>query len=342
MNRVRTTLALLCAFGTSVTLAAGLESTVPNMLGERPDAAGPPTVITVSVYLFDVDEIDDVSQRFSTDLIIGLDWRDSRLALPVEQRAGQLRRLPLDGIWTPRGLVINDRGLSTQLPRMAEVDDLGNVRYTQRLSGELAADLQYETFPFDAQLLPIDIISYRYSPDEVSFSLENALVGDDGSFSAEGWKFEVLPPEIGVYSVPEANIHRPRVTFFIKAERNTQFYLLTMFLPMTLIVFMSWTAFWLQPNLVPPRVGISTASVFSLIALGVSLRLTLPPVPYLTRADAFVVGCTLLVFLSLAVTVIGSRWAAAEEIQRALRLNAAARWVYAALYPLVCIIALLR
>ena len=115
-----------------------------------------------------------------------------------------------------------------------------------------------------------------------------------------------------------------------------------MFLPMSLIVFMSWTAFWLQPSLVPPRVAISTASVFSLIAFGFSIRLSLPPVPYLTRADVFVVGCTMLVFLSLAVTVVGSRWAISEQMERALSLNAASRWAYAGLYFLVVAVALLR
>jgi hypothetical protein len=95
---------------------------------------------------------------------------------------------------------------------------------------------------------------------------------------------------------------------------------------------MSWTAFWIQPNIVPPRIAISTASIFSLIAFGFSIRLSLPRVSYVTRADLFVIGCTLLVFLALGAAVIGSRWASADKLDRAIRLNAAIRWVYVALF----------
>ncbi len=322
--------------------AAAPGSVEPQRVRERPDPAGTATEISLGLYLFDIDEIDDAQQRFSVDLIFTVRWRDPRLALPEDQRSGRYRTMSLDDIWNPRGLIINDRGLTPQLPRTVDIDDFGNVEYTQRLAGELAADLQFEEFPFDAQLLPIDIVSYQYTPEEVRFALDTAISGDDGSFSAEGWQFRLLEPSIGTFSVPAEDVVRPRLTYYIEAERNTRYYLWTMFLPMTLIVFMSWTAFWLQPNLVPPRVGISTASVFSLIALGFSIRLSLPPVPYLTRGDAFVVGCTLLVFLSLAVTVIGSRWASAERLEAALRLNAVSRWAYAALYFLVVAVALLR
>lgn len=342
LRAARTVAILLAALVCGDVGAEGLEATKPGLIGERPNAGGEPTEISVDVYLFDIDEIDDVTQRFSVDMFVDVEWHDERLALPKNQQASGNRTLPLDSIWTPRGLIVNDRGLNTQLPRVAEVDDRGNVKYVQRLSGEMAADLEYGDFPFDIQRLPIDIVSYRYTPDELGFSANGRIRGEVDAFSEEGWRFTILGPEIGTLSVPGEDIIRPRVTFLIEGERNTRYYVWTMFLPMTLIVFMSWTAFWLQPSLVPPRVGISTATVFSLIAFGFSIRVSLPPVPYLTRADTLVVGCTLLVFLSLAVTVIGSRWASDDRMEQALRLNAIARWAYAALFLLVIAVALLR
>jgi hypothetical protein len=232
-------------------------------------------------------------------------------------------------------LIVNDRGLSLQLPRVANVDALGNVQYRQRLSGELAADLNFKEFPFDIQRLPIDFVSYQYQPDELLFASNARIAGDAESFSAEGWRFRILEPELGEFRVPSSEVARPRLTHFIEAQRNGHYYMLTMFLPMSLIVFMAWTAFWLQPNIVPPRIAISTASIFSLLALGFTIRLSLPRVSYITRADEFVIGCTLLVFLALGVAVIGSRWAGADRMEQALRLNAVARWAYVGLFLLV-------
>jgi hypothetical protein len=332
---------LLIASQFSTALGAqGLESIDLRLVSERPNPSGAATLVTLGIYLFDIDEIDDVNQRFGVDMFIVIAWHDPRLALPEDERIGQNRTLPMDEIWTPRGMIVNDRGLSAQLPRIADIDDLGNVVYRQRLSGELAVALELKEFPFDKQRLPIDFISYIYSPDEVRLSVNTDISADAGSFSAAGWRLRILKPEYGEFTVPAAGVVRPRLTYYIEAQRNAQYYLLTMFLPMSLIVFMSWTVFWLQPDIVPARVGISTASIFSLLALGFSIRLGLPAVSYMTRADLFVIGCTLLVFVALGVAVIGSRWANADRMEHALRLNAIARWAYVGLFCIVVTIAM--
>jgi hypothetical protein len=332
--------ALLALFSAGL-MADGPEMPDADLIGERPGAGGPPTEVTISIYLFDINSINDVTKRFSLDLFVNVLWTDPRLALPKSARAGKNRAIPLDQIWGPRALVVNDRGLAPQLPRVADVDDDGNVNYRQRLSGELAADLKLRDFPFDAQRLPIDVVSYPYSPEEVIFSTASDFSGDVESFTAEGWRFRILDPITGVFTVPDKGVVRPRLTFYLHAQRDAPYYLLTMFLPMSLIVFMSWTVFWLQPDIIPPRIAISTASIFSLIAFGFSVRMSLPRVSYLTRADVFVIGCTLLVFLALGVAVIGSRWANADRMDKALSLNASARWTYVALFILVAATTLL-
>ena len=320
-------------------VAQGLDSTDLRLISERPNASGEATLVAVGIYIFDIDEVDDVNQRFSVDMFTAVSWHDPRLALPENQRVGGMRSLPLDEIWGPQGLIVNDRGLETQLPRIASIDDLGNVVYRQRSSGELAVTLELGEFPFDKQRLPIDFVSYQYSPDEVRFLVNTDIRGDAGSFSAAGWRMNIIEPEYGELTIPAVGVARTRVTYYIEAQRNTQYYLFTMFLPMSLIVFMSWTVFWLQPDIVPARIGISTASIFSLLALGFSIRLSLPAVSYMTRADLFVIGCTLLIFVALGVAVIGSRWASSDRMEKALHLNAVARWAYVGLFCLVAMIA---
>jgi len=332
------TLLILAPLGIAFAEEAS-KPTVAQLMGERPNASGEATDVRIGIFIFDIDEIDDVRQRFNVDMFVNVAWLDPRLALPEDEQSGQIRTLPRSEIWTPRGLIVNDRGLSPQLPLVADVDALGNVMYRQRLSGELAVNLNFKDFPFDTQHLPIDVVSYQYSPDEIRFSLDPRTGANSESFSTEGWRFRLLETEIGEFTVPAAGVVRPRMTFTMEAQRIAQYHLLTMFLPMSLIVFMSWTAFWIQPNVVPPRIAISTASIFSLIAFGFSIRLSLPRVSYVTRADLFVIGCTLLVFIALGVAVIGSRWAGADRMEQAIRLNAATRWVYVALFFVVAAVA---
>ena len=334
-------LILLASF--SLTALAAEESLSESvLLGERPSINGEPVIVEIGVFVFDIDDIDDVNQRFSIDMFLVGRWQDHRLALPEVERKGQTRFMLLDDVWTPRILFLNQRGLKPQLREGVKVDDLGNVTFQNRLSGELAANLEFQDFPFDVQRLPIDIVSYQYTTDEMQFSPDSVITSLEDNFSIEGWHLKQLEPEIDEFTVPADGSKLPRLTYVIEAERDSDYYVLTMLIPMALIIFMAWTVFWLQPNIVPPRIAISTASIFSLLALGVSLRLGLPKVSYLTRADVFVLGCTLMVFLALGVAVLGSRWASSDRMEQALKVNAIARWVYMLLFVVVTLVAFYR
>lgn len=311
-----------------------------TMLGEPPSTNGEPTEVGLGVFVLDIDEIDDVKQTFSADLFIVALWKDPRLALPEQEREGKTRFMAVDDVWTPKILLFNDRGMEPKLRDGIEVDDLGNMKYQNRVTGELKVDLEFQQFPFDVQQLPLEFVSYEYTTDQLQFSSESTIVGQADRFSIEGWHLKLLEPEFGEFATPVTDNKLPRLRFAIEAERDSDYYVLTMLVPMSLIIFMAWTVFWLQPQIVPPRIAISTASIFSLIALGVSIRLGLPKVSYLTRADYFVLGCTLMVFVALAVAVIGSRLANAERMELALKINAVARWVYMILFFAVGLLAL--
>jgi hypothetical protein len=300
--------------------------------GERPNADGPPTDVHLGLFLIDVDLVEDATQRFNADLFLNVSWQDPRLALPKRQRKGLIRTVPLSDIWWPRGFILNERGVARKLQSTAEVDDDGNVRHQQRVIGLLAVDLDFKDFPFDRQILPIVLVTYANSTEDVRFLYDPETTGGSEKFSVEGWRLSLLEPVIAEFDMPGDARARPKITFMVAAERVTRYYLLTLVFPMAMIILMAWSVFWLQPDIIPPRISIATASIFSFVAFGFSIRARLPEVSYLTRADQFVTGCTFLVFLALAVTVAGSRLANSDRMDKALRLNAISRWLYILLF----------
>jgi len=172
------------------------------------------------------------------------------------------------------------------------------------------------------------------------FSEASEFIGDPSLFSADGWQFELQPPTFSIFKLRSNAEGRPRLTFTVLTHRNAGFYVLTLALPMTLILFMAWTVHWLQPSVVPARMGMSTATVFSLIALGVSFRLSLPQIDYLTRADRFVMYSTLLVLLSLAITVIATRWINDDKESAAARLTVVTRWGFPLVFAVIILLTL--
>lgn len=333
MNSRRLALILLAVLTTAANAAP--DSARQDLISERPNAGGEPEQIAVRVALLDITAVDDKEQRFEIDAYVEISWQDPRLAF----EAGGNRTLAMSDVWTPRLTIVNNRGLDLLLPEVVTVDREGYVTMRQRLAGPLAANLDLRQFPFDVQRLSIDVVSYQYAPSEVEFSDDTELLGRADEFSAGGWSFELLSPELSTFRVAADGPGRPQAAFGVVAQRNAGFYALTLALPMTLILCLAWMVHWLPPDVVPARMGMSSATVFSLIAFGVSFRLTLPKIDYLTYADRFVIYATLLVLLSLVVTVLASRWVSAGRADDA---NRATRYMRIA-FPLafVLIVALM-
>jgi hypothetical protein len=314
---------------------AAVEEDAAALIGARPNAGGPPVEITVRLLLLDIDSVDDKEQRFSIDAYVEIEWQDSRLA--TNTGSDGFRSFAHNEIWNPGLTIINDRGLSVTLPRVAEVDSGGKVVLRQRLAGQLAVDLKLHEFPFDTQDLAMIIVSYRYPPSELLFSENTELISNVETYSANGWGFEALEPAFSKFQVAAGGRGASQLTFTVRAKRDSGYYVLTLALPMALILFMAWMVHWIQPTVIPPRIGMSTATVFSLIALGVSFRLSLPKITYLTHADRFVVYSTLLVLLSLGVTVVATRLVGMDRVDAAHRVTTYARWSFPFIFALIMV-----
>lgn len=300
----------------------------------RPGFGGKADEITVNVGLLDIVGIDNKTELFSVDLFVQVKWRDPRLAANSDEPK-EFRTFPQSEVWTPRLAILNDRGLEVLLPEVVIVDRLGNVELRQRLAGPLAVDLDLREFPFDTQRLPIKVVSYQYAPEELVFSKESAMIASLADFAGGGWVFSAAEPEMSIYSLDGSGPGTSQLTFAVTAKRQANYYVITLALPMTLILFLAWLVHWLPPDIVPARMGMASATVFSLIALGVSFRLTMPDIAYLTAADRFVLYCTFLLIVSLAVAVASARKVGRDDSDAARRLTRTARWAFPLVYAVI-------
>ena len=317
-----------------VLLGAARSAIAAQNHGTRPGEGGQADEIGVGIGVLDIVGIDNRAQTFSVDLYLQVEWRDPRLAA-MDNADSAYRTFATSDVWSPGLTVVNDRGLDPRLPDVVTVDRLGNVVLRQRYTGSLSVNLDLREFPFDAQRLPIQIVSYRYTPEELTFSAESLMVGRFDSLSSDGWTFRATEPETSIYRLSDDAPGRSMLTFTVLARRDAGYYVLTLALPMTLILFLAWVAHWVPPELIPARMGIASATVFSLIAFGVSFRLTLPQIAYLTVADRFVLYSTLLVFASLTVIVMSVTRVSSGRQDAAIRLTRLARIAFPILYIVI-------
>jgi len=164
----------------------------------RPDPDGPPTPITMSFTVFDIMDIEESNQTFTTDFIGIIEWKDPRLS---KQALGySLAGCDLDysDIWYPWFILLNQRNMNITFEEFGEVDDEGNVRFIRRGTGTLTAHYKLADFPFDEQILPITIGSARYSPDEVVLLIDEKRSGIFGGISLAGWSFPFFSPYLAI------------------------------------------------------------------------------------------------------------------------------------------------
>ena len=294
-----------------------------------------PTQVSVGVRVIHVWSIDDVNENFSADLLVTLRWRDPRLAhrsTPGLDRTAS----SVGDFWHPQLVILNQRELKTTFERV-EVDEDGAVIHYRRYSAQLSSDADLLEFPFDRVVLPVTLISPLYRGDEVELVVDDYYTGVGDGPLPTGWTLGPSESLVSTYRLASQGQEIPRIDYRIRAQRRLGYYLWKVFLPLGLIVFMASTVFWIDPTLLGPQVSVATGSIFTLIAFQLSLGSLLPRLDHLTRADHFVVGCTLLVFSALGEAIVTGALARRGSEALAMRVDKWSRWIYPALFVALCV-----
>ncbi len=296
----------------------------PDQLSpDRPDTEGP-TDVGVALFLNDIVALDDATQSVTADVYLLLRWTDPWLADSERGASQAICELPFDQVWSP---VVQTRGLR-QLERLYQdvvaIDAAGTLTRAQRFNVELAVPLDLRDFPFDRHTLEFTIETVFSSVAEVRFLALDELSGMADRVSLTGWSLGVPTVAVETAHASRLQIDRPVFHLSVEARREAQFYVLKAIGPLTLIVFMSWAVFWIDPQQIA-RVGLSATAILTLIAYQFAFADLLPRISYLTRADRFTVGSLLLVFFALLEVVMTSALAKQGRSETGDRIDRVSR-----------------
>jgi len=266
----------------------------------RPAPEAGPTRVEVIILILDVNAVTAASQSFTANVYFGATWHDPRLA---HDGSGPVSR-SLDQVWHPRLQILNQRRVHNTMARQVEITPDGQVTYQQRVWGEFSQPLDLRDFPFDHQDFAIQLVAARHSPAEIVLVDNSTLPsGISETVSLPDWEILGSKVDTETYRVfPEAP-GSASFTVYFTAKRNISYSILKIILPLILIVMMSWSVFWLDPDIAGPQISAAVTAMLTLIAYRFMIGGMLPQISYLTRLDFFILGSTLLVFATLAEAV---------------------------------------
>lgn len=199
--------------------------------------------------------------------------------------------------------IVNQRDLETARPEGLEVQPDRSALNRQRFFGDFAAPMMPRDFPFDRQTIDCHLVFPGASPDDVRVVVDTQRTGRLDPLSVADWRVGEATLEVRPLSTPGSDRQVAGVVLRIDAERQVEFYVLKAFASVAIIVAMGWVVFWIPGRHVGPRVSLSVTAMLTLIAYRFLLGSVLPPVPYLTRMDWFLLASILLVFVGLVAVV---------------------------------------
>jgi hypothetical protein len=288
--------------------------------------------VEIRVLVVDLSAIDTVAQSFTANLSVVMRWSDPSLAHGGDDSIS----MSLDDIWHPIIQVINQRQLTSTLPRNAEILPQGDVIYRQRYLGVFSQPLDLAAFPFDSQQLQIRLANVGFGGETVNL-IPSAESGILESFSIPDWTLTEWDLKATKWPLDKTSPPVDGMLFTLDLDRDGGYFIYKVIMPLLLIVMMSWLVFWIDPSLGASQINLAVTSVLTVIAYRFVLEGMIPRLTFLTSLDYFVLGSTVVVFLSLAEVIYTGYLFTHGRLELAQRVDRIARWAAPLTFALIAL-----
>jgi hypothetical protein len=296
-----------------------------------------PIRVGIGFFFLQIHTIDDVNETFDADVLYMRYWKDSRLAEPGRGEAYAFCRLPIDGFWMPEPEIENLRDWKERRGGYVLIDAEGNVLIIQRLTLTLFNPMDLREFPFDRQVLQVRMQPLFASTREMILYPLKKYVQKAANLYVNGWKVEDPLVETGTDFAPLRGTSFSTMQIRVPVFREKDFFVRKLIVPIGLIVLMSWTIFWINPDQFAPQLGLGATSMLTIIAYQFALGNSLPRISYHTRADNFILWSLIFVFMALVEAGITAGLVSAGKRQIALRIDRVCRVTFPAVYAVLSV-----
>ena len=299
-------------------------------------AASPEEPYTVEIGV-QIDQIAEINQKAENFQVVGnlrFEWDEPKLAFDGAEHGRNYKMYTLEsfakyvdqqGIFAPGFIVHNQQGRRFTQGAEVTVFNDGHAIYLERFTVRLQApEFDFIQYPFDSQkfflhvdaVMPADFV--RYKPLEGYSQLGDQL-------GEEEWVFEkswTTTDEVaGITGKPTS-----RFSFGFEASRHLNYYFLRIFLPLVIIILVSWFTFFL--NDYSKRVDMAVANLLVFVAFNFTISNDLPRLGYLTFIDTIMFATFVFAGLVVLVNVIYRRMEVLGRESLARHLDNYTIWIY--------------
>jgi len=331
---------------------------LPVQAQENDSEGNQPVLVTVWIGVIDIPDVNERLETFDLDMYLTLQWNDPSAYIYVKEHKvlssdGKYRsdstvaaRSVLDEIgWANLYQFTNQVGQRDILNASLWIDTEGNITFDERFQATFRSNYELRAFPFDSQKFHLEIETFNLDKTMVEFdaSKETVKFYESPTEQNENRKTIYLEewdaqPEIDCfvdeYTSKMSGKSYSYVSIDIIAHRKSGFHIWKIFLPLVLIIAISWSSFWIGKESVVNRLSMSSIGFLTIVSFGFYLASSLPKISYLTFMDTLIIGAYFLMGMTVLEVLLTYFMVLGKRELLANKIHYHSRW----LFPLALLI----
>lgn len=308
---------------------------------------GPPTeegpvAVKARFHLHNINQINDEDETFEFTGVLTFQWRDPRqafdpAAVGVMEKIyqGDYQFNEITPGWFPQAVLVNESGSYEENGVLLRINPDGDSTLVQSISAVAKANLDMRRFPFDEHRLEIVFEVLGFDDTEVVFEAEPA--GHDALDKA------IQIPEWSITDLSSATRQRPVsyagtrgvssvFVMSVLAHRKSFFISRLVVLPLVVIVFLSFSVFWMDRSSLGDRISVSFIGILTGVAYQIVMSDILPRISYVTLMNAFLNISFLVMSATVVINLVVGALDQNGKKKAGDRLDRACRWIFPLAY----------